>query len=767
MAVWSHLRDNAGDGKGPEEGREDEARRRAAPHCSFASSSVRLMALSCGLLACAAIGCLVPFRPPLAGNGLWEVARRAAAQHGEKPKRCHEKTGGHLPIRQASSDERERVARDSLREAIDAIKRHYVAVRGVALSSEWRKRAAAALAWQANEGGGDPATLLSLSLRRLVRDLGDPYTHVLSPAHFSRALHAFDASTIGANVERGGRVAGVARGSPADRARIREGDVILGEAWEEEDEEHVGERGASFRSSADGMSASEIATAANRCREAGEPLYLIVRIPTETGGEKGEEWEEVEAVIDVCGKGEEHEGGEEEEEEEEWEKEMVSREPRDDDTFSNVSSGFASPGFSNSLSEPASPCTPDFPLESTFPSPAGISFAFSPRVLALGSKAGADAEHDSSSSTPRSSPTYNSSASSSPASRPQPPPTSDSPASPPPSLSHLFASGLPPSMLAEGHWASLAVRQKSSKASSGRALQGATGAKKPAASEAWAPPTTLACTEIGPAFLFETQRAVQVLTQSRSDAHSQKSSSRPSAAPMQPAGLVLDLRACRGGSVASAVELAALFLPRGSVVAWESRGPREEGMERGGDANEPGMDGAVDGRKGRGQRTPLVGSPSFSALAPTPDSLPLLVLASPATASAGEIIAGALQRHRRASLWMLEERGPRKERGSEASRTLARLDVGSPARRHRTKGKGVIQRVFELPDGSALVLSSGTYVPGPDPDSEGVDVAGLRPDCIHAGGAHDAACRWAASLAAGGDQVSDEPGAERRKKKGR
>ena len=114
--------------------------------------------------------------------------------------------------------------------------------------------------------------------------------------------------------------------------------------------------------------------------------------------------------------------------------------------------------------------------------------------------------------------------------------------------------------------------------------------------------------------------------------------------------LVLDLRYNQGGILREAVEIADLFLDPGDmVVDTRARDVRD----------------------------------SYTFTAPGPDrypGLPVVVLVNTWSASASEIVAGALQDHDRA------------------------LVLGT-----RTFGKGVMQSVFPLPGGNYLRLTTGTW----------------------------------------------------------
>ena len=131
-------------------------------------------------------------------------------------------------------------------------------------------------------------------------------------------------------------------------------------------------------------------------------------------------------------------------------------------------------------------------------------------------------------------------------------------------------------------------------------------------------------------------------------------------------GFVLDLRDNPGGLVSAGVEVARLFLEEGSTIVKQ--------------------EGRADGTAGRQVVT-------FDAPA---TSLPLMVLVNGRTASASEIVAGALHDNCRAAL------------------------VGS-----RTYGKGLIQSVYELADASGVVLTVGKYV---TPSGVDIDATGITPD---------------------------------------
>jgi carboxyl-terminal processing protease len=133
--------------------------------------------------------------------------------------------------------------------------------------------------------------------------------------------------------------------------------------------------------------------------------------------------------------------------------------------------------------------------------------------------------------------------------------------------------------------------------------------------------------------------------------------------PLQ--GLVLDLRRNPGGLMSAAVELADSFLDAGVVVSTRGRMPfaASEFRARSGDL--------------------LAGAP-------------LVVLVDSGSASAAEVVAGALRDHRRA------------------------LVMGS-----RSFGKGSVQTVLPLDNGDAVKLTTARYY---TPSGRSIQAAGIVPD---------------------------------------
>jgi carboxyl-terminal processing protease len=128
-------------------------------------------------------------------------------------------------------------------------------------------------------------------------------------------------------------------------------------------------------------------------------------------------------------------------------------------------------------------------------------------------------------------------------------------------------------------------------------------------------------------------------------------------------GLVLDLRDDPGGLLDEAVETASAFLDGGPVVSYVHRGDDPRRMDATGNGDV---------------------------------STPLVVLINGGTASAAEVVAGALQDRGRAVL------------------------VGS-----KSFGKGSVQEPTQLSDGSGVELTVGHYV---TPSGRSIDGVGIEPD---------------------------------------
>jgi len=132
-------------------------------------------------------------------------------------------------------------------------------------------------------------------------------------------------------------------------------------------------------------------------------------------------------------------------------------------------------------------------------------------------------------------------------------------------------------------------------------------------------------------------------------------------------GLVLDLRNNPGGLLDQAVRIADEFIDQGLIVRTEGKGGR-----------------IIDEEKAHARGTRL--------------GFPMIVLVNGGSASASEIVAGALQDHERAAI------------------------MGT-----QTFGKGSVQTVIELDDGSALKLTIARYY---TPSGRSIQEHGITPDIL-------------------------------------
>ena len=128
-------------------------------------------------------------------------------------------------------------------------------------------------------------------------------------------------------------------------------------------------------------------------------------------------------------------------------------------------------------------------------------------------------------------------------------------------------------------------------------------------------------------------------------------------------GIILDLRDNPGGVLSEAVTLASNFLSPGPIVSYSRK------------------DGAPQG---------------MSSTNSNPDTAPMVVLINGKTASAAEIIAGALQDRNRAVI------------------------IGD-----QSYGKGTVQEITSLSDGSQLEITVGQYHL---PSGRAIDQVGITPD---------------------------------------
>ena len=149
-------------------------------------------------------------------------------------------------------------------------------------------------------------------------------------------------------------------------------------------------------------------------------------------------------------------------------------------------------------------------------------------------------------------------------------------------------------------------------------------------------------------------------------------------------GLVLDLRNDPGGLLTSAVAVSSAFLPKDSLVVY--------------------TDGRTDDSKMRLKAIPddyLRGNSKSDYLKKLPDifkSVPIVVLVNGGTASASEIVSGALQDHKRAVI------------------------MGT-----QTFGKGSVQTILPLGNDTAIKLTTARYY---TPNGRSIQVKGITPDIM-------------------------------------
>lgn len=132
-------------------------------------------------------------------------------------------------------------------------------------------------------------------------------------------------------------------------------------------------------------------------------------------------------------------------------------------------------------------------------------------------------------------------------------------------------------------------------------------------------------------------------------------------------GLVLDLRNNPGGLLDQAVKVADIFLDKGVIVSTRGRDNQEQMLF------EAHPDGA-------------------------PGTYPMVVLVNGGSASGSEIVAGALQDHKRAII------------------------LGTT-----TFGKGSVQTILPLPDGAGIRLTTAKYY---TPSGDSIQATGIKPDMV-------------------------------------
>ncbi|MFZ9310329.1 MAG: S41 family peptidase [Arenimonas sp.] len=137
-------------------------------------------------------------------------------------------------------------------------------------------------------------------------------------------------------------------------------------------------------------------------------------------------------------------------------------------------------------------------------------------------------------------------------------------------------------------------------------------------------------------------------------------------------GVVLDLRSNPGGLVTAAVEVADAFLPEAVVVSTKGRNA-------------------------------LANSVYYSKPGEQFGGVPVAVLIDAGSASASEILAGALQDHKRATI------------------------IGS-----RSFGKGSVQNIIRLDNGDAFKITTARYY---TPNDRSIQAQGIVPDVLLSGNA--------------------------------
>ena len=153
-------------------------------------------------------------------------------------------------------------------------------------------------------------------------------------------------------------------------------------------------------------------------------------------------------------------------------------------------------------------------------------------------------------------------------------------------------------------------------------------------------------------------------------------------------GVVLDLRGNPGGLLSEAVNVASVFIEEGAIVDVKERGEQRR---------------------------------TFSAKGDAVEGLPLVVLINKGSASASEIVAGAIQDSERGTL------------------------VGVP-----TFGKGTVQTIHRLDAGGGVKYTTAEYF---TPSGDSIEGEGVRPDRRVAGAEAQlaAAQETLAAMIAGGD----------------
>ena len=155
-------------------------------------------------------------------------------------------------------------------------------------------------------------------------------------------------------------------------------------------------------------------------------------------------------------------------------------------------------------------------------------------------------------------------------------------------------------------------------------------------------------------------------------------------------GLILDLRDDPGGVVNGAVGVAAAFLPKGALVTYTEGRAADSKLRLTADLKNYGTPG------GKNLQKPLINP--LAKLPPQARTVPLVVLVNGGSASASEIVAGALQDSKRA------------------------LVIGT-----QTVGKGSIQSILPLTNDGGIRLTTARYF---TPSGRSIQAKGITPDII-------------------------------------
>src|SRR6202162_3739957 len=148
-------------------------------------------------------------------------------------------------------------------------------------------------------------------------------------------------------------------------------------------------------------------------------------------------------------------------------------------------------------------------------------------------------------------------------------------------------------------------------------------------------------------------------------------------------GLILDLRNDPGGLLNAAVAVSAAFLPQNALVVYTD-GRTEDSKMRLYASSEYYLRGSKDDYMKR--------------LPPSVKTVPMVVLVNGGSASASEIVAGALQDHKRATV------------------------LGTP-----TFGKGSVQTILPLGNNTAIKLTTARYY---TPSGRSIQAKGIVPDVV-------------------------------------